>query len=200
MKKSVDHRNVTMYYLMNFWPRPHTKNNREISAMQGNRKRAAATSDHSIAKQRQALFAAGYKRIRQAINGRYYIEAICILESWIADRLESHLSFVLQEPHAFCTLDRLVRLYERHDVDPTLKDIVKNEVGVWKQQRNFVAHELMKIEEGTCISWTDRMALSSKPAQDGLILLRKIDRIVTALQRKQARIKNKADVTEKGGQ
>ena len=182
------------------WTSTETQNDIEINAMQAIRKRANAASDHSIAKQRQALFAAGYKRIRQAINDQYYIEAICILESWMADRLESHLSFVLHEPHAFYTLDRLVRQYERHNVDSTLKTIVQNEVSVWKQQRNFIAHELMKIEEGTHISWTDRMGLSAKPAQEGLILLRKIDRLVTALQRKQARTKNKAVDTVMGGQ
>ena len=105
----------------------------------------------------------------------------------MADRLESHLSFVLKESHAFYTLDHLVRLYHKHDVDPLLKEIVAIEVTAWKKQRNIAAHELMKIEEGTDLPWSARIALTEAPAKSGLILLRKIDNRASALRKRNMR-------------
>jgi hypothetical protein len=148
------------------------------------RQRAIAVKGSSTAKQRQIIFAAGSKRIKSAIEERYYIEAICLLESWIGDRLESHLSYVTRTEHGFSTLERLIkRFISTEGVDLELKNIVLDEVADWKNHRNRAAHELMKIEKDTFETWEQRLERNRKPAEDGLVLLRKIDRRITKMRK-----------------
>lgn len=135
-----------------------------------------------VARQRAAIFREGAKRYKQAMRDGYYIEAICLVESWIADRLECHLAYVTKDDTAFKTLDNLVRTYGKSDIDAELKRLVAEEVAQWKTHRNTATHEMMKIEQGKHRSWNQRVQQNKAPAVEGLRLFRKIDRRIRDLK------------------
>jgi len=154
--------------------------------MRDQRARAIAHPETPVGKHRAKLFASGSNQIKDAIFRKYYIEAICLVESWISDRLECYLSNFKGKPYAFKTLDNLVRQFEESneiELNPELKSLVIGDVKVWKDKRNTAAHEMMKIESGDYSSWDERLARNRAPAVDGLKLLRKVDNLITRLKR-----------------
>ncbi len=138
-----------------------------------------------MGRQRFELYKNAYDWINYSINEEFYLEAIALIESLIADRLESRLTFLLKKNFAFKTLERIISNSKDMETDDKLKALVVNNVNNWKDSRNKALHEMVKIEKGTSISWTKRRNLTKKTAKDGLKLLRKIDNSVKKLQRQK---------------
>jgi hypothetical protein len=138
-----------------------------------------------VGRQRFELYKNAYDWINYSINEEFYLEAIALIESLIADRLESRLTFLLKKNFAFKTLERIISNSKDMETDDKLKALVVNNVNNWKDSRNKALHEMVKIEKGTSISWTKRRNLTKKTAKDGLKLLRKIDNSVKKLQRQK---------------
>jgi hypothetical protein len=135
---------------------------------------------------RARLFAAGSNQIKNAIAHAYYIEAICLIESWIGDRLECYLSSKKKESYAFKTLGTLISEFEKSvdtKIDQELREIVLTEVDKWRSLRNKATHNMMRIEKGDSTPWEERAAFNRTPAEEGLKLLRKIDNLIRKLLR-----------------
>ena len=56
------------------------------------RKRAITASDNDIGQERHKLYKSSFSWIKKSIGAGYYLEAISVVESLVADRLESYLS------------------------------------------------------------------------------------------------------------
>lgn len=154
--------------------------------MNQTKKRVYSPAGSKAAETRQELFRLGAGHIAQAIKDGYFIEAIAIIESWIADRLEAHLSYVNREPCEFLTLERAIKRIEKLDTDEELKRLVVEDLNLWKNQRNKAVHELMKIQHGNYSTFRERIAASREPAQSGMELFRKIDRRINELRKEKA--------------
>jgi hypothetical protein len=139
------------------------------------RKRADSKVDGDIGQERYALYKAAFERIAQAIAEGYYLEAISIEESLIADRLESHLSYRLGKDFGFKNLGKLIDKIKSDETDAELRKLVSQELDQWRKARNTAAHEMVKIEVGKQVSWEARSQINQSVAEAGLILVRKID-------------------------
>lgn len=148
------------------------------------RKRAVRTSDNSVSQERYELYKAAFEWIAKSIAEGFYLEAISLEESLITDRLESYLTWLTETDFSFMTLGQLRKGIEQHETDDALRLLVLNELDQWRKARNKAAHEMVKIEDGKKIDWSDRMRTNQVVAEMGLELIRKIDRQTKKLRTK----------------
>ncbi len=59
-------------------------------------KARASSQQVDVAEARHQLFKVGCARINDAIEHRYFLEAICLIESLLADRMESRTMIMLR--------------------------------------------------------------------------------------------------------
>lgn len=72
------------------------------------RKRAITASDNDIGQERHKLYKSSFSWIKKSIGAGYYLEAISVVESLVADRLESYLSLLLAKDFSFKTLGEVI--------------------------------------------------------------------------------------------
>jgi hypothetical protein len=152
--------------------------------MTGTRERANSSLDGNVGKERYELYKSAFTWIKEAIDNGYYLEAISIVESLICDRLESHLSFLLGKDFSFKTLGALINTVKQHETNSSLRSLILDDLDKWRKSRNRAAHEMVKIEAGKQISWSERVRINELTATEGLALLRKIDYQVRVLRTK----------------
>lgn len=154
--------------------------------------KARAVADNSVIKnQRRQIIASSYDWIKHSIANGFYLEATTIVESLISDRLESRLSFLMGTNIGFQNLQNLIDKTHKEDTDSELKLILRNkntqktdlDLEDWTKIRNQVLHEIGKLEDSNFLSWEDRLKKAKNSAEEGLKLLRKLDKRVTQLRK-----------------
>ncbi len=138
--------------------------------------RAIAKGDNAVGKERHNLFALVIERISQAEKEGYYLEAIALLESIIADRLESRLSHITDSIVGFHTLGFLVRLINLFEKQSQIKDIA-NQIEKWSKKRNTCLHEMAKIDLNDNKSWNEKVNFCKETISEGIELFRDIDKL-----------------------
>jgi hypothetical protein len=147
------------------------------------RQRAVATPGNGVGPARYHLYREAYAHANQAIKDRYYLEAIAVTESLLADRLESRASFLLGADFSFKTLEGLIRKMLEIEVDRELKNLVSEKVAEWKDSRNRALHEMAKLARGNADSWLERTAALPQIAKEGLKVVRHVDRRLKELRK-----------------
>jgi hypothetical protein len=67
-------------------------------------KTRASSGRAAVADARHQLFKVGFARINDAIEHRYFLEAICLIESLLADRMENRVPYHLEAFGGFMNL------------------------------------------------------------------------------------------------
>jgi hypothetical protein len=147
------------------------------------RTRAIATPGSLTAKSRAEMYKSAYARIAESTKSGFHLEAITIIESLISDRLESRLTFVLKRDFSFQHLGSLITKARQVETDPILRNLVDIDLDRWRKSRNKALHEMVKIAEGDTSTWQDRVNGLVPISDDGLKLLKTIDRQIKALKR-----------------
>ncbi len=145
---------------------------------------------NNVSQERYELYKAAFSWIGKSIDEGYYVEAISILESLITDRLESHLSLLLDKDCGFKTLGALIQAIRLQDKDQSnktdehklLHSLVLEDLDQWRNARNKAAHEMVKIENGKRVSWEERVKINKTVAETGLRLVREIDNQIRKLR------------------
>lgn len=112
------------------------------------RTRAIAMPGTRVGDARYHLYREAFAHANRAIEERFYLEAITVTESLLADRLESRASYLLKRDFGFKTLENLIRKLSEIETDQTLKDIINKDVVSWKASRNRALHEMAKLAHG----------------------------------------------------
>ena len=87
-------------------------------------KRAVADNP-TTAEQRRALIAESFTWIQKTIDEGFYVEAVSLIESLAADRLESRLSYLVEYNAGFQNLNTLIDKTYKEEYDDQLKSILK---------------------------------------------------------------------------
>lgn len=106
--------------------------------------------------------------MNEAISNGFYIEAVCIAESIIADLLERRIAWLtIQSDREFSNLGPLItKLRGKPEPDSTLLSLL-TVIDAWRIQRNQI-HELVKLSDIAPIKDWDAEYLSFKQvAEDG---------------------------------
>lgn len=129
------------------------------------RKRAITASDNDIGQERHKLYKSSFSWIKKSIGAGYYLEAISVVESLVADRLESYLSLLLAKDFSFKTLGEVIqainKLGKSNKTDELLRSLVLDNLEHWRKARNKAAHEMVKIEDGKRVSWEERVKIGA---------------------------------------
>jgi hypothetical protein len=153
-----------------------------MTGQKRSRTRALATPGTDVGALRYTLFKEGHARIQAAIGAGFFLEAITLTESLIADRLESRLSFLTGSDISFLSLGPLIDLTKQHETYPEVRGLVTSDVDDWRRQRNAAAHEMLKIESGDRRSWDDRNSQLKVVAKGGYRILRTLVRAIDRLK------------------
>ena len=132
---------------------------------------------------RFSLYKEAYARINEVMAKGFFLEAIALEESLIADRLESRISFLTQSDFGFRTLEKLISQVAGKETDGQFKNLVTVDLDPWRVQRNTALHEMAKLADGDTSAWADRMKNAEAAARKGLNVLRKIDHRFKQLRR-----------------
>lgn len=129
-----------------------------------------------------------WRRMKAAVGGGYYFEAVAIQESMICDRLGSYLSRVGSLPKD----QRFVRLITSWSA--SLEEPIKykcgkdlsRDVDEWRKKRNTIIHGLVKSAPGHPTQDVDDfLEMAKLAAEEGAVLAR----AVCDWQKKMSRIK-----------
>lgn len=147
-----------------------------------NRQRANVSENPFVGKQRYELYRQAIKQFKEAVAAGFYLEAITICESLIADRLESRCG-ELGKPIAFKPLGDLIKRMKQIEVDDLIRKVVTNDLDIWRLKRNTALHEIVKFEKGAIPNWENRVEQYKEYAEAGMEIFRKIDSQLTKLRK-----------------
>jgi hypothetical protein len=146
-------------------------------------KTRASSEQVDVAEARHQLFKVGFARINDAIEHRYFLEAICLIESLLADRMESRTSDHVEAFSGFMNLGPLLKRLAACETDARLR-LLNQGVDRWRQSRNAI-HEVMKIDAHHISPWPARVAQLRDSAIAGRKLLRAYDVAVRQARRRK---------------
>ena len=132
-------------------------------------KRADWSKDVGLLK--SELIKAANKRIKSCIKSGHHLEAIALLESLIADRLEAGLSRKKEGKQLMNTLGPLLNESLRSQL---ISDDFCEEIRNWSRERNKVLHEMVKVRELSSGNWRQRMKHARSLAIEGLKIYEKL--------------------------
>lgn len=151
--------------------------------------RAVSLPSNDIGKKRYELYKNVIERINQSCEQGFYLEAISLTESLIADRLESHMTFIKGKDFSFKTLERLIKEFKRHRADIGSKELsvlVEFELDVWREKCHCALHEMAKIDVSNMETWEQKSKDLAQIAHEGFVLFRQIDKQITLLRKKSS--------------
>lgn len=144
------------------------------------RERAKAYTGEGYGRQRYLLFDQARGHIIFCIRHAFYLEAIAVIESIIADRLESRISYLKGEDYGFKTLGGLIVEARNSDTDTEILAAL-DRIDKWRKERNQALHEMVKLEVGTKLTWEQRTERNKQIAIEGYRALVEIYQRVAAL-------------------
>lgn len=139
---------------------------------------------------RRKLYGEAAKRIKAAKRDKYYLEAITLLESLIADRLESYIEKEAKQPEGFRTLEQNIKVAKQYINDSHISEsqailpyLVK--IKLWRKLRNEMLHEAVKIEEGKDKDWDSTMNKAKNTVEEGETLFKELRNVVRRVKTQQ---------------
>ena len=141
----------------------------------------------SNGKLRHDLYAKLLQRIDSSIEQGFYLEAVTLEESFIADRLESYAYY-----KKLCGIKKnLGDLLRPLSTDPEFSKDLHSEIDSWRKNRNAVLHEMAKFDVGEEADWDAKYSKAKNVAEHGKKLLRKTDKEILRLRMKTSSLNSK---------
>jgi hypothetical protein len=140
----------------------------------------------TIGQARSALYRKTLKRVKEAREVGFVLEAVTLLESVISDRLEARLEKLGMECEGggtFWPLTGMANTLAKRSQDPGEAKAVYARVPIWAKNRNKALHGLGKLAKVQEDGWDQKYAKAQEAAEDGVALFRDLDKVVKKLNR-----------------
>jgi hypothetical protein len=151
------------------------------------RVRLQAGKHPRVGDQRYALFRCSADRAAQALKDGYYLEAITLIESMLAERLEKRAQYFWESKpsqrdaleksrvqNGFATLGKLVdALKATEHIGDIRNDVLA--VERWAKGRNVALHGMAKFGKGSDKTWKDRYKKARDTVKEGIEVLKNLD-------------------------
>lgn len=138
-------------------------------------------------KMRQSVYQKAIEEYNNAIEHRFFLEAIAIAESLISDRMESYANYKSEKDYSFQTLGKLCDALRN---DPVLKSIVAD-IDAWRVKRNAALHQMAKIGESSTKDYSSKKKEAEATAKDAYKLFRELDNAIRKDRRNNSKSNNK---------
>ena len=145
--------------------------------------RADGGPENSNGEKRRELYSKAIRKAKSAHKNRFFIEAISIWESIIADRLEArrqYLSPETKDKHVFGTLGKNVsRLRSEEATENKEMFACFEKINERADGRNVAVHELVKLDRDNLDNnWKKRYEALKKTSEAGFELSKEISALV----------------------
>ena len=130
---------------------------------------------------RKNLYAHLFECVKDSIHNEYFLEAITLEESFIADRLESYCFYKALIKGSKMTLGQLIAPLKNKDAFFSRE--LLGQVDKWRSKRNKCIHEMPKFDDGEDAEWDERMKNAKQIAIVGEKLMRSVDKEIARLRR-----------------
>jgi hypothetical protein len=130
------------------------------------RERAIATPRDGSGMTRHQLYIEACKRIESATAAGYFLEAITLLESILADRLESRASYLTDRNEGYQSLGPLIRTLRQCEIVADFRPIIE-QIDAWRKRRNEALHEVVKFSSGERPTWEDKVGPLPEIVREG---------------------------------
>jgi hypothetical protein len=138
-----------------------------------------------VAQARRELYSFALKRVDDALSKGFALEAVTLVESMIADRLEARCAKVFPADPKMQQFSNLGPLTDRLLADKagesTAMKALYRQVKEWADDRNEALHELVKLAENSDADWDSKYTHATETAKAGLELFRSLDTQVKKL-------------------
>lgn len=129
-----------------------------------------------VGQSRYETYKATIERINKAMDASFYVEAIALCESIIADRLESLANQISQSSkYSYVTIGKLTEYLlgtkQRVLLTQEIVDVV-NKIKNWTKKRNSAVHEMAKNIEG---DFMEKYSDLKETAEEAKTLFRELD-------------------------
>ena len=134
----------------------------------------------NLAGLKSELIKAADNRVKSCIKTGHHIEAIALLESMIADRLEAGLS---RKKNGKQVLSTLGPLLNESLASGLIGEDFCLEIRNWSKERNKILHEMVKVRGPETGNWRERMKHARKLAIEGLVIYKKLSNEIRKINR-----------------
>ncbi len=128
---------------------------------------------------RYVMYKYAWDRYNEAYKAKYYIECIALVESLIADRMESLANEIsASSKYSYSTLEKLITYLCGKNQSQLLNDeivSVINKIKVWKNGRNKAIHEMAKLSEDLNETFEQKYGELSQIADKGRELFNELN-------------------------
>ena len=138
-----------------------------------------AISTPSVRAERQKLLKLAHSRISISIKSGFYLEAIALIESVFADRLESAIAYFSEEDVNHLTVNQAVVRFRLLNIEFGDSKLLE-EIAAWGRGRSRWIHEFAKVSENDDVPWDERISEAAKIAKAGKVLL---DRFIAEVRK-----------------
>ena len=141
--------------------------------------RKTVIDDPNVGTIRHDTYFAAIEKYQQALDDKYYIECISLMESLIADRLESLANQISDSNnYSYKTLEKLLEFLQGKKQKDSLNDEILQcleYVVIWKNGRNMAIHEMAKLTDNLNEPFSAKYANLKRIAEDGYKVFRDLD-------------------------
>ena len=130
--------------------------------------------NQGVAQNRYEIYKQAMSRYNLAMKEGFYFEAVAIMESLIADRMESRIGELTNQQVIFDTLGNLrdqlngkPDYYPRIETNEELIKVYNKVVSDWAGKRNKALHQIVKISIKEPKDWTVFLTEAKKAAEEG---------------------------------
>ncbi len=138
---------------------------------------------------RYVMYKYAWDRYNEAYKAKYYIECIALVESLIADRMESLANEISSSSKfSYSTLEKLIAYLSGKNQAPLLTESIIQTIGkieVWKDGRNKAVHEMAKLSENLNETFEQKYGELSKIADTGRELFNELNNELRKIRKKQ---------------
>ena len=132
-----------------------------------------------VREMRYAMYKQAWDRYNEAYNAKYFIECIAIVESLIADRMESLANEISSSSKfSYSTLEKLTEYLSGNKQASMLTESIIQTIGqivVWKDGRNKAIHEMAKLSEDLSETFEQKYGELSQIADKGRELFNELN-------------------------
>lgn len=147
------------------------------------RQRARYSTD--VGRTRGEVYRMALDRANLAYKEGFFLETIALVESLIADRLESIISLFDGQPARFGTVGGAARELKKRlaAIDGADDLLLLDAVTAWSSDRARWIHEFAKVSAEGDLDWSQRLEDAQRVAEKGLDLLKEVTAEASAATR-----------------